>query len=228
MSKLLNIDTNGQLLKILEQFDMRLEQYQDYLFVDGLYPGIAAQAFEMERVEESVVVQLDIHILLPKQHFVESFVALSSSIEKAVAETFEQFKVNLLHTLIMAFWGSAKHIENGVGTDIWNINGHRWQVVISNYGYQGEIPMDDVIDDTYRMYDEIEKAIKSLPLEKDIYAFRTVYTNIGDGRTVTEALINNEPFLKLEEAVSQLPWRYLGIYYSVRNFVLVMKLAEDK
>ncbi len=229
MSKLINsIDVSEQLLEILGQFDMKLEKIEDYYFVNGEYPGIAVQAFEMERFEESVVVQLDIHIILPKQHFVESFVAHSATIEEAIAETFEQFEVNLLHTLIMAFWGDAKHIENGIGTDIWDINGSRWQIIVSNYGYRGEVPMDDVIEDTNLMYDEIEKAIKALPLEEDIYAFRTVYTDVGDGRKVTEALINNEPFSELEDAVSKLPWRDLGIYYSVRNFVLAMKLVPEE
>jgi len=228
MSKLINsIDVDKQLLEILEQFDMKLEKREDYYFVDGLYPGIAVQAFEMERFEESVVVQLDIHILLPEQHFVESFVAHSATIDEALAEAFEQFEVNVLHTLIMAFWDKAKHIDNGIGTDVWEINGHRWQIVVGNYGYKGEVPMDDVIDETNMMYDEIEKAIKSLPLEKDIYAFRTVYTAVGDGKKVSEALINNEPFLELEKVISTLPWRDLGIYYSVRNFVIAMKLVPE-
>jgi hypothetical protein len=158
---------------------------------------------------------------------VESFISHTINLEEAVKDTLEQFEINLLHTLIVAFWGDAKHIEHGVGTDVWEINGHRWQMVISNYGYRGEVPMEDVIEDTNLMYDEIEKAIKALPLEDDIYAFRTVYTDIGDGQKVTEALINNEPFGELEEAISNLPWRDLGIYYSVRNFVLAMKLVEE-
>jgi len=74
------------------------------------------------------------------------------------------------------------------------------------------------------LYNEIEKAIKAQPLDKDIYAIRTVYTNVGDGTSVTEALINNEEFLELEKAVSNLPWKNLDSYYSVRNFVIVMKL----
>jgi hypothetical protein len=227
VSKLLDIDVNKQLLEILSQFDMKLEKEGDYHFVDGIFPGIAAQAFEMDRFEESVIVQLDIHILLPEQHFVESFIGHSATIEEAVNEAFEQFEVNVLHTLIMAFWGNAKHVENGIGTDIWEINGNRWQIVVSNYGYRGELPMDDVIDDSNSIYDEIEKAIKSLPLEKDIYAFRNVYTNIGDGRKVTESLINNEEFLELEKSISNLPWRNLGIYYSVRNFTLALKLVSE-
>lgn len=228
MSKLLDININEQLIEILEQFDMKLNKVEDYYFVDGVFPGIAAQAFEMERFEDSVVVQVDIHVLLPEQAFVESFVGHAQTIEEAVAQALEQFEVNVLHTLIMAFWSKAKHIENGVGTEIWEINGHRWQAVISNYGYRGDVPLDEVIDNSDTMFNQIEKAIKSLPLEKDIYAIRSVYSNVGDGRKVSEALINNEPFSELETSISNLVWKDSEEYYSVRNLVLVMKLLPEE
>ena len=227
MSKLLDINIDQQLLEVLGQFDLKLEQIDEYYFVDGKFPGITAQAFEMDRFEESVVVQVDIHLLLPEQSFVESFVGHSSTVEEAVAEAFEQFEVNVLHALIMAFWDNGKRVENGVGTDIWEINGHRWQAVISNYGYRGQTPLDEVIDDSDEMFATTEKAIKEMSLDKDIYAFRTVYTNVGDGKTVSEALINNEPFVELEDKVMNLSWKTLDSYYAVRNLVLLMKLAPE-
>ena len=227
MSKLLDININEQLIERLNQFDMNLEKMEDYYFVDSLFPGITAQAFEMERFEDSVVVQLDIHVLLPEQTFTESFVAHAVTIEDGIASAFEQFEVNVLHTLIMAFWDKAKKVENGVGTDTWEINGYRWQAVISNYGYRGDEPLDEIIDDSDSMFLEVEKAIKSLPLDKDIYAVRSVYTNVGDGRRVTEALINNDEFSELESAISKLKWKHSDSYYSVRNLVLLMKLSEE-
>ena len=227
MSKLLDINIDRQLLDVLGQFDLKLEKIDDYYFVDGKFPGITAQAFEMDRFEESVVVQVDVHVLLPEQSFVESFVGHSSSVEEAVAEALEQFEVNVLHTLIMAFWENGKRVENGVGTDVWDINGHRWQAVISNYGYRGEFPLDEIIDDSDEMFATTEKAIKEMALDKDIYAFRTVYTNVGDGKTVTEALVNNEPFEKLEDEIMNLSWKTIDSYYSVRNLVLLMKLRPE-
>ncbi len=227
MSKLLDINIEKQLLEVLGQFDLKLEKIDEYYFVNGQFPGITAQAFEMDRFEESVVVQVDIHVLLPEQSFVESFVGHASTVEEAVAEALEQFEVNVLHTLIMAFWDSGKKVDNGVGTDIWHINGHRWQAVISNYGYRGEFPFDEVIDDTDEMFATTEKAIKSLSLDKDIYAFRTVYTNVGDGRAVVEALINNEPFTTLEDEVMNLSWKTIDSLYAVRNLVLLMKLTPE-
>jgi hypothetical protein len=226
MSKLLDININEQLIERLNQFDMELEKIEDYYFVDGLFPGITAQAFEMDRFEESVVAQIDVHILLPNQSFIESFVGHASTLEEAIASAFEQFEVNVLHTLIMAFWEKAKKVENGVGTDIWEINGHRWQAVISNYGYRGEESLDEIIDDSDTIFAEVEKAVKSLTLDEDIYAIRTVYTNVGDGRKVTEALVNNEEFKELESAVSQLNWKHTENFYTVRNLLLIMKLVD--
>jgi len=225
MSKLLDIDTDEQLLEILGQFDMKLEKIEDYYFVDGLFPGIASQAFEMERYDDSVVVQLDIHLLLPNQGFVESFVGHASTVEEAIADCFEQFEVNILHTLIVAFWEKAKKVENGIGTDIWEINGNRWQIVVSNYGYRGTEPIEDVVSDS--MFEQVEKFVKSMPLDKDIYAIRTVHTNIGNGTQVTEALINNEESPVLEKAISSLDWKNIDSYYTVRNFVLVLKLSGE-
>jgi len=227
MSKLLDINVNEQLIEILEQYSVNLEQLEDYYFADGLFPGIVAQAFEMEDFGESVVVQLDITMLFPEQSFVESFVAQAESHEEALAVAFQQFEVNVLHTFIIAFWENAKKVENGVGTDIWEINGARWQAVVSNFGYRGVEEFDNIIDDVDSMYDVIESAIKSLPLDESIYAFRTVYTNTSEGERISEAYNNNEPFNELEQMVSNLAWKPMKSFYTVRNLVLLMKLQDE-
>jgi len=228
MSQLLDIDINKQLLEILGQYGLTFEKVEDYYFEKGLFPGIAAQAFEMKRFENFVVVQIDVHLLLPKNHFVESFVGQASTVEEAIVDALEQFQVNVLHTLIMAFWDDAKKVENGVGTEIWEINGHKWQAVVSNFGYRGEIAVDDVIDDLDLVYDTIVDNIKALPLEEDIYAIRTVQTNIGNGKMVTEALINNEEFFELEKDISNLAWKTAEEYYTIRNLIILMKLHPEK
>ena len=227
MSKVLDININDTLVKMLEKYEMEVGQTDDYFFVDGLFPGIVAQAFEMEDFGESVVVQLDITMLFPEQHFVESFVAQAGTIEDAVADAMEQFEVNVLHAFIMAFWGNAKKEENGVGTEIWEIDGHRWQAVVSNYGYRGAEEFDDVIDDLENVYDVIKENIVSYPLTENIYAIRTVYTNTSEGENMVETYINNEEFPALNDAVSALNWKSSEHFYTVRNLVLVMKLIDE-
>ena len=225
MSKLLETDINKQLLEILGQFDLKFNKMEDFYFVDDRFPGITGMVFEMERYDDSVVIQVDVHILLPNKTIIESFVGHATSVEEAIAEALEQFEVNVAHVLISAFWENAKTIENGVGLEQWDINGHRWQAVVGNYGYKGSLPIEDVVLD--ELFDIIKDEIHSLPLEEDIYAIRSVYTNVGDGRKVTEALLNNEDFVSLESKISKLPWKNSNEYYSVRNFILVMKLEVE-
>jgi len=198
---------------------------EDFYFVDNRFPGITGMVFEMERYDDSVVIQVDVHILLPNQTIIESFVGHASSVEEAMAEALEQFEVNVAHVLISAFWENAKTIENGVGLEQWEINGHRWQAVVGNYGYKGSLPIEDIVLD--ELFDIIKDEIHSLPLEEDIYAIRSVYTNVGDGRKVSEALLNNEDFVSLENKIAKLPWKDTNEYYSVRNFILVMKLEVE-
>ena len=219
---------NQQLVEVLGQYNINLEQMEDYFFAEGLFPGITAFAFEMENFGESVVVQLDITMLFPDGSFVESFVAQDATHEEALAVAFQQFEVNVLHTFITAFWENGKKVENGVGTDVWEINGSRWQSVVSNFGYRGVEEFDDIIDDVNSMYDAIESNIKALPLSENVYAVRTVYTNTSEGEKVPEAYINNEEFLELEEAVSKLGWKEVNSFYSVRNLVLLMKLKDEE
>ncbi|CAA6813184.1 MAG: Unknown protein [uncultured Sulfurovum sp.] len=226
MSQLLDIDVNEQLVELLEAHEMEVGQTEEYFFVEGLFPGIVAQAFEMENFAESVVVQIDITMLFPNDSFVESFVAQATTVEEAIENIFQQFEANVLHTFIMAFWGKAKKVENGVGTDIWDLNGHRYEAVISNYGYRGYQEFDTIIPDIDSLYDSIKSSIEAYPLSQDIYAVRTVYTNTTSGDNVTEALINNEEFPALQEAVSTLEWSASDKFYSVRNLVLLMKLSE--
>jgi len=222
MSKLLETDINEQLLDILGQFDLKFNKIEDFYFVDEKFPGITGQVFEMERYDDSVIIQLDVHILLPNQTIIESFIGHASSVEEAMAEALEQFEVNVVHVLIAAFWENAKKIENGVGLEQWEINGYRWQAVVGNYGYKGNLPIEEIVLD--EMFETIKNEIHTFPLEEDIYAIRSVYTNVGDGQKVTEALLNNEEFPSLENKISTLPWKNVDEYYSVRNLILVMKL----
>lgn len=226
MSKLLDINVNEFLVSLLEEHDMEVGQTEEYFFVDGLFPGIVAQAFEMEDFGESVVVQVDITLLFPNDSFVESFVAQAQTHEDAIVQAFEQFEATVFHTFIMAFWEKAKKVENGVGTDVWEINGHKWEAVISNYGYRGFEDFDSIIPDIDTMYDAIKETIEAYPLTKDIYAIRSVYTNGTNGQQVTEGLINNKEFPELEKAISELAWSRSEKFYSVRNLVLLMKLSE--
>jgi len=226
MSKLLDIDVNEFLVSLLEEHDMEVGQTEEYFFVEGLFPGIVAQAFEMEDFGESVVVQVDITLLFPNDSFVESFVAQAATAEDAIANAFEQFESTVLHTFIMAFWAKAKKVENGVGTDVWDINGQKWEAVISNYGYRGYEDFDSIIPEIDTMYDAIKTAIEAYPLTKDIYAVRSVYTNGTNEQQITEGLINNEEFPELQDAVSKLLWSRSEKFYSVRNLVLLMKLSE--
>jgi len=227
MSKLLDVNINKTLVAMLEKYEMEVGQTDDYFFVDGMFPGIVAQAFEMEDFGTSVVVQVDITMLFPEQHFVESFVAQAGTVEEAVADAMDQFEVNVLHAFIMAFWENAKKEENGVGTDVWEINGHRWQAVVSNYGYRGAEEFDNVIDDLDTLYVAIEEQIKAFPAEENIYAIRTVYTNTSEGEAVVETYINNQEFPALNDAVSNLGWKTSSSFYSVRNLVLLMKLEDE-
>lgn len=226
MSQLLDINVNEKLVALMEAHNMEVGQTDDYFFVDGLFPGIVAQAFEMERFEDSVVVQVDFTMLFPHDSFVESFVAHAMSVEAAVDNIFEQFEANVFHTFVMAFWGKAKKVENGVGSDIWEINGHKWEAIVSNYGYRGFDEFDSIIPEIDAVYDAIKNSIETYPVEKDIYAIRTVFTNTSTGEQVTEALINNEVFPELHDKVAALPWNASDKYYSVRNLVLLMKLSE--
>ena len=226
MSKLLDIDVNVQLVELLEAHEMEVGQTEEYFFVEGLFPGIVAQAFEMENFGESVVVQVDITLLFPNEQFVESFVAQAATHEDAIVNAFEQFESTVFHTFIMAFWAKAKKVENGVGTDVWDINGQKWEAVISNYGYRGYEDFDSIIPEIDTMYDAIKTAIEAYPLTKDIYAVRSVYTNGTNNQQITEGLINNEEFPELQKVVSQLQWSRSEKFYSVRNLVLLMKLSE--
>ncbi len=224
MSKVLDTDINEQLLEIFGQFDLKFEKMEDFYFSENRFPGITGQVFEMERYDDWVVIQVDIHILFPNQTIIESFVGQATSVEEAMAEALEQFQVNVLHVLIGAFWEDAKKVENGIGFEQWEINGHRWQAVVGNYGYRGTADIDDVVLDEF--FDTIKDTIHAMPLEDDIYAIRSVYTNVGDEREVVEALLNNEEFPELEEAILNLPWKKMEEYYSVRNLILLMKLEQ--
>ena len=228
MSKLLDINVNEFLVALLGSYDIKLEKIEDFYFANDFFPGIVAHAFEMENFGDSVVVQLDITLIFQNERFVESFVAQATTVEDAIANTFEQFETNVLHALIMAFWDQGKKVENGVGRDVWEINGHRWEVVVSNYGYRGSEELDEILPDLDMMFDTIKSSIEAYPLTKEVYAVRTVYNNTTNNEPVIEALINNEEFPELQQAIAKLEWKPSDDFYSIRNLVLLMRLRDEE
>jgi len=227
MSKLLDVNINERLVALFKEYEMNLEKVEDYFFVDGIYPGIVAQVFELEKFEDSIVVQLDLTMLFPEHSFVESFVSHALTQEEAIEDAIAQFKLNVFHTFIVAFWENARKEEKGIGTDIWDINGEHWQVIVSNYGCRGVDEFSTALDDLDDIFLTVEKNLKSEKLTESIYAVRTVYTNTAGPDNVVEAYINNQPYTKLQDEIADLPWKESKNFYAVRNLVLLMKLRED-
>jgi hypothetical protein len=227
MSKVLDVNINERLVTLLEKYEMQVEQIEDYFFVDGKYPGIVAQLFELEKFEDSVVIQLDITILLPEKSFVESFVSHALTQEEAIIDAIAQFELNVFHTFIVAFWKNAKKVEKGIGTDVWEINGEHWQVVVSNYGVRGVEEFSTILDELDNIFLTVQKNLKAEKLTESIYAIRTVYTNAVGRDNVVEAYINNEPYTQLQEDIALLNWKESENFYAVRNLVLLMKIKQE-
>jgi len=224
MSQLVQTDINEQLVALLGGYDVTLVELEKFYFANHYYPGIRGQVFELDHSKGALVIQLDVQVLLPKTMIIESFIGMATTLEEALNDALEQFKVNTLPVFLEAFWADTKPSEQAVGTEEWEINGERWQVVIGNYGYRGELPIEAVVND--EIFETIKKEVQSLPLTEDIYAIRTSFLNINANEQVVEVIINNEKVLEFEETMRQLSWKKFDGFYSVRNFLLLMKLKK--
>ncbi len=212
-----------ELEELFQAHGLATTDYEGWVSVDGEMPGIAATIVQEWDHESTYSVQLDVEVAYDQDTMiVESFAGIGLSRPEAIQNAFENFCRNSYHVFLAACWGQVA--EDQVSVEHWDIEGTHWEVFVGNYGIRnfGEQKVDIPED----AFPTVENLLRALPLEASLYWLRVFYSDVGNGDTVTEVLLNNEVWEEAQAAISALDWPKLDGFYSVRNFLMMRRLEE--
>lgn len=210
------INLNHQLKEILEAHGLPCTEHQDWLVPNNTLPLIMMTWYPRPDGESGV---LQIDILIDKDTRVQEcfggFGAGSAGINNGI----ENFCQNSLHVILAAFWGIHDHHQ--IDIEQWQIADQSYTAYIGLFGTRaidGKHP--GIPEDAFQ---HIESTIKS-SLNGELFNwFRTYFSNINDKERMFEALHNNNHWPIGNEMLRKIKWFEDSNFYSVRNFVVVVK-----
>jgi hypothetical protein len=212
----------GEINRLLKIHGLNTEVINEWIIVNGDLPALTAAIANEQQHENGIVLRLDVVVMLESEMTIhESFAGIGETREEAVNNALENFCDNSLHVLLAALWGVVD--KDQVTIEKWEINGSRWVATIGGYGVRGSNVEGLELPET--LFPTIETRIKELPLSKPVHWVRTFYCNLNDTERVAEVLLDNEPWNSGRGAIENLNWAASNEFYSVRNFLMLRKLA---
>jgi hypothetical protein len=203
------INLNHRLKEILEAHGLPCTEHQDWLVPNNTLPLIMMTWYPRPD-GQSGVLQIDIYI--------ECFAGFGTG-DEGVKNGIENFCRNSLHVILAALWGIND--QHQVDIEQWKIGNNSYTAYIGPFGTRatdGKHP--GIPEDAFRY---IEYAIKNSLDEKPANWFRTYFGNINNHERIFEALQNNNHWPVGDEMMRKINWIDDNNFYSVRNFVVVVK-----
>jgi len=210
--------SSERLRDLLADHDLIFTPSEGWLYPPGSdQPRIKAVLVNERRVQDQTSVQLDIMVDLGKRVMIESFAGWGAAPDDARERAFANFAANSLHVLLGAFYRAP---DEQITVETWPIRGSTWRAYLGNFGFQAARERPELPDG---LFGAIEAAIHAAPLADDVHWARLFYANLGNGESVVEALLDNEPWPSLEATARALAWQPSEGYYSVRYFMLLRR-----
>ncbi len=187
------------------------------------FPGQPYQA-QMEIVSTStapdrVQVQLDLRFAMTTGHvLVESLVGVGADRDEAIGNAVKSLTECSLHVVQRAFFGKA---EDQVTQEEWEINGLPRQLTVGNVIMRSSAP---VTNSTDLWFPRLEHTIRAAPLPAGDHWVRMYYAQHLGKALEHEALLDNNSWPALKEAMRQWPWPQSADFYSVRLFLIIRDL----
>jgi hypothetical protein len=200
---------NDWLSRIMEAHGIRCELNDGWVvFPDHSKRG-QARLFQRETC------QLDIAIeIFPGWTLLESFAGIGTDTDAALKDAFYSFARGTLHVLLTAFFDLASAEQ--VTYEEWDIAGTSREVTLGNVFIRGTTPAD-----TVAWIPQFEAVLKSSALPKGAHWVRLFYAQMDKQAMCYEALLDNEPWAELQEAMAHFAWPATKEYYSARLFITI-------
>lgn len=205
------METTTFIAKLFEQHGLDHVVYNEWVILNGQFPGVRATWFPGET---SGI--LSVETLVREGLIIEECFAGIGQGESGIKDGLINFTTNSFHVLLAALFG--KNDPEQVTTENWNINGKSYTAYIGNFGTRASEGVTAHIPDG--LFDAIETTIRREPLTNDIHWFRLFFCNLANQFSF-EALKDNEIWESGLECLEASDWRRDDGYYSVRLFLVL-------
>ena len=145
----------------------------------------------------------------------ETFVGIGSG-EKALSDAMQSFRQSTFEVLLAAFWQVYSHAT--VNVEKWPINSKEYIAYVGNFGTR--CTEGATVEIPGQLLPAIEFVVRSEALVDDVYWFRHFYCDLCGDRTF-ESLMNNEPWERGENVLTNSRWPTTETYYSIRHFLVL-------
>lgn len=197
--------------------------YDDVVLVDGqLVPAIRVSARQSED-PKSRSVQLDVELLFEEDVLCESFVGLGSTESEAIGDALHNFAIGVLPVLRATLW--ERMPDYRVSSEQWTLNGEPWKVTMGGFIIRAVNPK------AVRIPGDINETIKNHIAAKamtgEIHWLRLFYGQMHQAEPVVEVLLDNSPWVEVQDALRSLSWPRSLDYYSLRRFLILQCPTAD-
>jgi hypothetical protein len=160
-------------------------------------------------------VQLDIGIeIFPGWTVRESFSGVGADTDAALKDAFDAFARGALHVILVAFFDQPS--DEQVTCEEWQIAGTSRRMTLGGVMFRGA-----TLSDAVGWFPQFEAALKAFALPKGAHWVRLYYAQMDSQAMSFEALLDNEPWPELQEAMVHFTWPTVTEFYSARLFLAV-------
>ena len=195
-----------------------------WLSSDGGHPKLAAYIAHLTEQRNGVRTQLDVEVAVNDNlTIVESFADTASSSHDAINAAYFNFSSSSLHVLLSAVWNIPQGEQ--VVLESWECTRNKWEAHVGPCVRKNSTGDPDV-DPPRELYTALEGLTAEAALDSRIHWIRVYFANIDKNKTITEVLLDNEPWVQAESRIKSLAWPALDRFYSARMFIILKPLEK--
>lgn len=207
------MNPNAILADILRAHGVESEPEEDDWLV---FPGRNMRGFA-RIFDRDHACQLDVGIeLWPGWILIESCAGLGTDKEAEVKDAFFAFMRGSLHVLLEALFTPSHKHGGQIRRERWTIGDTPRTVIMSNATFRGKVPAAPVL-----WFPEFEAALKASKLSEGTHWARIYYAQHSSKAMTHEALLDNETWPEMQEAMQHFSWPSQPEFYSARVFLTV-------
>lgn len=167
------------------------------------------------------IIQLDVRLEIGLgREIIESVAGMGMDLNIAVADAWKNFLDNSFHTLLAAFF--TNEFDDQVSRYKWEIDGHKYDVVISRIGIRGN--HTESLPCTW--LEEFKTLIKKQELTNETHWIRLYYAQSENEPISTEIILDNNLWKAVVPSVNSLSFPTSKDFFSLRIFMVLRDVLD--
>lgn len=205
--------------KLLEAHEIPINPYEDWFLNGQSLPAIRCMWFKSDSNKSG---QLDVQVAVKEGVIINESVAGIGKEEDALQDAFYNLNASSLNVFLAAFWNKID--VDHVSIERITVGELTYTAYLGNFGLRASNDNHPgVPEDTLA---KLIEALNKSDLKNEYHWASCFYCDVGDGKRVHSALLDNVIWREGSEAIKSLNWADINDYYSVRHFMILKRVDE--